>query len=67
MPLVAYSVIVIPLAAMRLARTGAFERLSDPTAHPPAMTIVAVVLALPVLVGLVLNVRQLTEIFTAGR
>lgn len=65
--LVAYSVIVVPLAAMRLARIGAFERLSDLRAHPPAVTIAIAVVALPVLVGLVLNVRQLAEIFTAGK
>lgn len=65
--LVAYSVIVIPLAAMRLARTGAFERLSDLTQHPRARTVAVAVLALPVLVGLVVNVVQLAEIFAAAK
>ncbi len=65
--LAAYSVIVIPLAAMGLARTGVFERLSDLRAHPPARRIAIAVVALPVLVGLALTVRQLAEIFTAGK
>ena len=63
-PLLLYVLVVVPIASVRLARSaGRFERLSDLREHRNAMGAACLVLALPVLVGVVLDVRALVNIF----
>lgn len=66
--LVAYLVIAVPLAAAWLGRaTGMFQGLSDLRAHRAATATAFVVVAAPVLVGLVTDAIQVAEIFAAAR
>ena len=62
----AYLLFVIPTAAVLLARpSGGFERLSDLRTHRRAIVVALAVLALPLAVGLVLNVQAIAEIYQA--
>jgi hypothetical protein len=66
-PLLLYVLAVVPIASVGLARTaGRFERLSDLREHRNALCAACLVLALPVLVGVVLDIQALVDIFEAG-
>jgi len=60
----AYVLLVPPITARFLgAAAGRFERLSDLSEHRPALGAAVAVLALPVAVGLVLDVQAIRDIF----
>ena len=62
----AYLLLVVPPAAWLIARvSGGFERLSDLRAHLRAIVAALAVLALPLVIGLVLNVQAVAEIYEA--
>ena len=62
----AYLLFVVPTAAALLARaSGGFERLSDLRTHRWAIVAALAVLALPLALGLVLNVQAIAEIYQA--
>ncbi len=66
--LVPYVLIALPLAyaagrALPGRRGGGFERLSDLRGRPPALVTAVAVLALPVVVGLTLDVKAMVDIF----
>jgi hypothetical protein len=66
-PLLLYVLAVVPIASALLARSaGRFERLSDLREHRNAMGAACLVLALPVLAGVVLDVRALVDIFESA-
>ena len=59
----AYVLLVLPIASVLCARAaGRFQRLSDLGPHRGALTAALVVLMLPVIAGVVLNVRAIAEI-----
>ena len=63
----AYVLLVLPVAALLLARGGGrFGRLSDLRQQPWALGVALVVLALPVVVGLALTAQAITDIFEAA-
>ncbi len=60
----AYLLFVVPSAAALIARaSGGFERLSDLRTHRRAIMAALAVLALPPVLGLVLNVQAIAEIY----
>ena len=66
--LLPYVLVVMPIASLLLARAaGRFDRLSDFRGHRLAMGAALGVLALPVALGLVLDVRAVADIFGAER
>lgn len=66
--LVAYIVFAVPIAQMLIARMiGQFERLADLRGYPVARATAYLVLALPIVIGLVLNTREVVQIFVAAR
>ena len=66
--LLPYVLVVMPIASLLLARAaGRFDRLSDLGGHRLAMGAALAVLALPVVLGLVLDVRAVVDILGADR
>lgn len=65
--LLPYVLLVVPVASSLIAGSaGRFERLSDLREHRRAMAAALVVMAVPVIAGLVLNGLAIVEIFEAG-
>src|SRR3989337_1077371 len=63
-----YALLVVPIAALLLARAaGRFERLSDLRGQQWAMAAALAVLTLPVVLGSVLGVVAVADIFEANR
>jgi multisubunit Na+/H+ antiporter MnhG subunit len=59
----AYLLFAMPLAAAATARAAVgFERMTDLYRYPAAMTIAAVAIAIPIVIGGVLDVRAITHI-----
>ncbi|MEX0800245.1 MAG: hypothetical protein WD379_03390 [Dehalococcoidia bacterium] len=63
----AYGLLVMPVAGMLLANAnGGFERLSDLRGRPASLAAAVAVLALPVVVGLALDVDAVAQIYDAA-
>lgn len=66
LPLLLYALLAMPLGAYLLAHAnGRFERLSDLRGRWPLLAAALAVLALPVALGIALDVRAVSDIFEA--